>query len=133
MQHRLAALWCLLMDLNHATAIALAARSIYNYHCGDLVETFGNLISLQWSSPSALSPGGNINQLAVNILRRILTADIEHYTTALWMHSKMENMRSSHTSETSETLSRPMLCSCPNDLYQTKDGQQILSMTQWNI
>ena len=77
MKHRLAALWCLLMDPNHATALALAARSVYNYHCGDLIETFRNLISLQWSSPSALSPGGNIDQLAVDILRRILTADVE--------------------------------------------------------
>ena len=45
-QHRLAALWCLLMDPNHTAAIALTARSIYNYHCGDLIETFGNLVSL---------------------------------------------------------------------------------------
>ena len=65
------------MDPNHATALALTTRSIYNYHCGDLIETFRNLISLQWSSPSALSPGGN--QLAVDILRKILTADIERY------------------------------------------------------
>ena len=67
------------MDPNHATALTLTARSIYNYHCGDLFETFGNLVSLRWSSPSTLSPGGNINQLTVDILRRILTADVERY------------------------------------------------------
>ena len=67
------------MDPDHAAAIVLATRSVYNYHCRDLVETFGNLISLQWTSLFALSPEGNINQLAVNILRRILTADVKHY------------------------------------------------------
>src|SRR6266576_6017805 len=65
------------MDYCIAFVIAGLACNQYNYHCADLIEVFTNIVVLVWKSPDPA--GGNLNQLAVNLVHRILTADIECY------------------------------------------------------
>ncbi|KAF8637741.1 hypothetical protein AX14_010270 [Amanita brunnescens Koide BX004] len=50
-----------------------------NYHCADPIKSFGNLISLKWPTDSPASTKMNIEHYAINLLRRIHTADIECY------------------------------------------------------
>jgi hypothetical protein len=53
------------------------ARSHYNWQCADLAETFTNLRKLKWDQP--IQPGGPINQLALDLLRRIHAADGDRF------------------------------------------------------
>ena len=76
-QERIARVWRLLMDFRTATTLAGQARDQYNYHCADLIETFVNVTSLYWEDVHP--KGGNLDQLAIDLLRRLLTADIERY------------------------------------------------------
>jgi len=76
-QQRIAKTWRLLMDYRIAVVIAGLARNQYNYHCADLIEMFTNIVALAWKSPDPA--GGNLDQLAVDLMRQILTADIERY------------------------------------------------------
>ena len=52
---------------------------MYNYQATDLIQIFGNHISLRWQDETALCTRGNIDQMTLNILRCTLKADIEHY------------------------------------------------------
>ncbi len=65
------------MDYHIAFVIAGLARDQYNYHCADLIEMFTNITALAWKSPDPA--GGNLDQLAVDLMHRILTADVECY------------------------------------------------------
>jgi hypothetical protein len=65
---RLAILWRLLMDPNYSAAICMTAR-----------EVLGNVLSLRWDSQTTTQPGGNIDQLVIDLLRRILNSDVEWY------------------------------------------------------
>src|SRR6266576_5878310 len=65
------------MDYCIAFVIAGLACDQYNYHCADLIEMFTNIAALAWKSPDPA--GGNLDQLAVDLIRRILTADVERY------------------------------------------------------
>jgi hypothetical protein len=76
---RLAILWRLLMDPNYSAAICMTAREVYNNQVGDLVEVLGNILSLRWDSRTTTQPGGNIDQLVIDLLRRILNSDVERY------------------------------------------------------
>jgi hypothetical protein len=76
---RLAILWHLLMDPNYSAAICMTTREVYNNQVGDLVEVLGNDLSLRWDSRTTTQPGGNIDQLIINLLRRILNSDVERY------------------------------------------------------
>src|SRR6266576_3564912 len=76
-QQRIAKTWRLLMDYRIAFVIARLARDQYNYHCADLIEMFTNIVALSWKSPDPA--GGNLDQLAVDLMRQILTADVERY------------------------------------------------------
>ena len=51
-RERLAIEWRLLMSPHHAGLLAFAAREVMNYHCADLIESFGNLVSLKWPTDS---------------------------------------------------------------------------------
>jgi hypothetical protein len=76
---RLAILWRLLMDPNYSAAICMTAREVYNNQVGDLVEVLGNVLSLRWDSRTTTQPGGNIDQLVIDLLRQILNSDVERY------------------------------------------------------
>jgi len=76
-QQRITKTWRLLMDYCIAFVIAGLAHNQYNYHCADLIEMFTNIAALAWKSPDPA--GGNLNQLAVDLMRQILTADVECY------------------------------------------------------
>ena len=67
------------MSPHHATLLAFAAQEVMNYHCADLIKSFGNLISLKWPTNSPTSTKMNIEHYAIDLLRRIHTADIERY------------------------------------------------------
>ena len=50
---------------------------VYNYHCADLINTFHNISTMVWRTP--IQPGGNLDQFAVDLIRRMLSANIEQY------------------------------------------------------
>jgi hypothetical protein len=66
---RLAILWHLLMDPNYSAAICMTTREVYNNQVGDLVEVLRNVLSLRWDSQTTTQPGGNIDQLVIDLLR----------------------------------------------------------------
>jgi hypothetical protein len=74
-QHRLARLWSLLKDDRFAVAAAQRARGLFNWQCADLIEIFINIAKLEWNE--LLCPGMSIEQFGLDLLRRILAADIK--------------------------------------------------------
>jgi hypothetical protein len=74
-QHRLARLWSLLKDDRFAVAVAQRARGLFNWQCANLIEIFINIAKLEWNKP--LCPGTSIKQFGLDLLRRILAADVE--------------------------------------------------------
>jgi hypothetical protein len=74
-QHRLARLWSLLKDDRFAVAVTQRARGLFNWQCADLIEIFINIAKLEWNEP--LCPGTSIKQFGLDLLRRILAADVE--------------------------------------------------------
>jgi hypothetical protein len=74
-QHRLARLWSLLKDDRFAVAVTERARGLFNWQCADLVEIFINIAKLEWNEP--LCPGTSIEQFGLDLLHRILAADVE--------------------------------------------------------
>jgi hypothetical protein len=74
-QHRLARLWSLLKDDRFAVAAAQRARGLFNWQCADLIEIFINIAKLEWNEP--LCPGTSIEQFGLDLLCRILAADVE--------------------------------------------------------
>jgi hypothetical protein len=74
-QHRLARLWSLLKDDRFAVAVTQRARGLFNWQCTDLIEIFINIAKLEWNKP--LCPGTSIEQFGLDLLRRILAADVE--------------------------------------------------------
>ena len=76
-RQRLAVLWRLLSYPSLAAALVHGAREVYNYQAADLIQIFGNHVSLRWQDEAALRIGGNINQMTFDILRHTLKADVE--------------------------------------------------------
>jgi hypothetical protein len=74
-QHRLTRLWSLLKDDRFAIAAAQQARGLFNWQCADLIKIFINIAKLEWNEP--LCPGTSIEQFGLDLLHRILAADIE--------------------------------------------------------
>jgi hypothetical protein len=74
-QHQLAQLWSLLKDDRFTVAAAQRARELFNWQCTDLIEIFINIAKLEWNEP--LCPGTSIEQFGLDLLHRILDADIE--------------------------------------------------------
>jgi hypothetical protein len=74
-QHRLARLWSLLKDDRFAVAVTQRARGLFNWQCANLIEIFINIAKLEWNEP--LCPGTSIEQFGLDLLRRILAADVE--------------------------------------------------------
>jgi hypothetical protein len=74
-QHQLARLWSLLKDNRFAVAVAQRARGLFNWQCADLIEIFINIAKLEWNKP--LCPGMSIEQFGLDLLRRILAADVK--------------------------------------------------------
>jgi hypothetical protein len=74
-QHRLARLWSLLKDDRFAVAVTQRARGLFNWQCADLIEIFINIAKLEWNEP--LCPGTSIEQFGLDLLRRILAADVK--------------------------------------------------------
>jgi hypothetical protein len=70
-------LWILLRDSRFIAAVTYQARAIFNWHCADLIETFVNLARLEWNG--ILYPGNATEQLGLDLLRRIIAADVERY------------------------------------------------------
>jgi hypothetical protein len=74
-QHRLTRLWSLLKDNRFTIATAHRARKLFNWQCANLIEIFINIAKLEWNKP--LYPGTSIEQFGLDLLRRILAADVE--------------------------------------------------------
>ena len=74
---RLANLWILLRDSRFIASLTYQARAVYNWHCADLIETFVNISRFEWNA--ILYPGSATEQLGLDILRRIIAADVERY------------------------------------------------------
>jgi hypothetical protein len=66
----------LLKDDRFAVAAAQRARGLFNWQCADLIEIFINIAKLEWNE--LLCPGTSIEQFGLDLLRRILAADVEH-------------------------------------------------------
>jgi hypothetical protein len=74
-QHRCAQLWSLLKDDRFAVAATQRARELFNWQCTDLIEIFTNIAKLEWNE--LLCPGTSIEQFGLDLLCRILAADIK--------------------------------------------------------
>ena len=48
-----------------------------NWHCTELLEVFTNIAKLKWIEQ--ILPGNSIEQLRLDIIRRLITANIERY------------------------------------------------------
>jgi hypothetical protein len=74
-QHQLTRLWSLLKDDRFTVTTAHQARKLFNWQCTDLIEIFINIAKLEWNKP--LYPGTSIEQFGLDLLRHILTTDVE--------------------------------------------------------
>src|SRR5258705_10286570 len=79
-QNRLTWIWRMSTDLILSEIISKTTRAVFNYHCADLIELWINLTMLGWTADEqGALPTGNIDQMALDILRQLLTADIKRY------------------------------------------------------
>ena len=67
-RQRLAVLWRLLSYPSLAAALVHGAQEVYNYQAANLIQIFGNHISLRWQDETASHIGGNIDQMTIDIL-----------------------------------------------------------------
>ena len=74
---RLARLWILLKDNQFTLVLIKEARGKLNWHCTKLLEVFTNITKLEWFKQ--ILPGNSIEQLGLDVLRRLFTADIEWF------------------------------------------------------
>ncbi len=74
---RIARIWRLISDVDLTDAISSVARSMHNHQCGDLIEIFTNIARLVWTQ--CIPPGGNLDQLAIDLIKQMITADVERY------------------------------------------------------
>ena len=58
-------------------ALISQARKKLNWHCTELLEVYTNIAKLEWFEQ--ILPGNSIKQLGLDIVRRLITADIERY------------------------------------------------------
>src|SRR6266576_3161672 len=59
---------------------------MHNHQCRDLVEIFTNIARLTWTQ--CIPPRGNLDQLAIDLIERMITADVERYLdTAIEMRA----------------------------------------------
>ena len=77
-KRRLAKLWILLKDDRFTLALIKEARGKLNWHCAELLEVFMNIAKLEWIEQ--ILPGNSIEQLGLDILHRLITANIERVT-----------------------------------------------------
>ena len=73
----LAKLWILLKDDQFTLTLIKEARGKLNWHCAELLEVFTNIAKLEWFEQ--ILPGNSIEQLGLDILCRLITADIEWF------------------------------------------------------
>ena len=71
----LAKLWILLKDNQFTLALIKEARGKLNWHCAELPKVFMNITKLEWFEQ--ILPANSIEQLGLDILHRLLTANIE--------------------------------------------------------
>jgi hypothetical protein len=90
-QHRLARLWSLLKDDRFAVAVTQRARGLFNWQCADLIEIFINIAKLEWNEP--LCPGTSIEQFGLDLLRRILAADVERLAILEFLREERRQVR----------------------------------------
>ena len=76
-KRRLAKLWILLKDDRFVLALISQARKKLNWHCAELLEVYTNIAKLKWFEQ--ILPGNSIEQLGLDIVRRLITTDIERY------------------------------------------------------
>ena len=67
-RQRLAVLWRLLSYPSLTAALIHGAQEVYNYQATNLIQIFGNHISLRWQDETALHIRGNIDQMTLDIL-----------------------------------------------------------------
>jgi hypothetical protein len=65
----------LLKDDRFTITVAQRARGLFNWQCADLIEIFINIAKLEWNEP--LCPGTSIEQFGLDLLCRILAADVK--------------------------------------------------------
>ena len=70
-------LWILLKDDRFVLALISQARKKLIWHCAELLEVYKNVAKLEWFEQ--ILPGNSIEQLGLDIVRRLITADIERY------------------------------------------------------
>ena len=70
-------MWILLKDDRFTLTLIKEARGKLNWHCTELLEVFTNITKLEWFEQ--ILPGNSIEQLGLDILRRLITADIEQF------------------------------------------------------
>ena len=76
-KRRLAKLWILLKDDCFVLALISQARKKLNWHCAELLEVYTKIAKLEWFEQ--ILPGNSIEQLGLDIVCRLITADIEWY------------------------------------------------------
>ncbi len=74
---RITRIWRLISDVDLVDAISSVTRSMHNHQCRDLVEIFTNITRLVWTQ--CIPPGGNLDQLTIDLIKRMITADVERY------------------------------------------------------
>ena len=76
-KRRLAKLWILLKDNCFVLALISQAQKKLNWHRTELLEVYTNVAKLEWFEQ--ILPGNSIKQLRLDIICRLITADIERY------------------------------------------------------
>ena len=70
----------ILRDFRIVKALAIHSRNLFNYHCTDLIELYINIAELQFAD--APTPARQLDQLGIDLLQRILAANVEEYYKA---------------------------------------------------
>ena len=65
----------MLKDDHFVLALISQAQKKLNWHCAELLEVFTNIAKLEWFEQ--ILPGNSIEQLGLDIIRRLITANIE--------------------------------------------------------
>ena len=123
---RLARLWGILRDFRIVKALAIHSRNIFNYHCADLIEVYVNIAELQFTE--APTPAGQLDQLGIDLLQRILAANVEEYyddaLTDVEKDSWGPNLKTRSTSDARKII---FLHSC-KERYIVPDGHFALEI-----
>ena len=83
---------------------------MYNYQAADLIQIFGNHISLRWQDEATLCIGGNIDQMTLDILQCTLKADMEcYYSKAIMGLEEHLYQVTTHINDTRMVIQSPAI------------------------